>query len=106
MVFFRCMAGLFDPVHRRGEPVKWGIVSYTAVMFFLTTVLIAVNFDINSVSFIDNRQFPGGPGEYLETVLPMSLNPVADAMAIFNSWLADGLLVCFLFDPAFAHPGI
>ena len=106
MVFFRCMAGLFDPVHRRGERVKWGIVSYTAVMFFLTTVLIAVNFDINSVSFIDNRQFPGGPGEYLETVLPMSLNPVADTMAIFNSWLADGLLVSSLFGYALARPGV
>ena len=103
MVFFRCMTGLFDPVHRRGERVKWGIVSYTVVMFSLATVLIAANFATFSVSYIDNRQFPDGPLVYMSSVLPRTLNPVADAMAIVSNWLADGLLVSSLLDPAFTH---
>ena len=103
MVFFRCMTGLFDPEHRRGERVKWGLVSYTAAMFSLLTVLTATNFDVFSISYIDNRQFPGGPGAYMAFVLPTTLNPVPDAMAVFSNWLADGLLVSSLLDPAFTH---
>ena len=106
MVFFQCMTGLFDPVHRRGERVKWGIVSYTVLMFSLATVLIAANFDAFSVSYIDNRQFPGGPGAYAVLVLPATLSPVADAMAIVSNWLADGLLVSSLFDHALTRPGV
>ena len=103
MVFFRCMSGLFDPVHRRGERVKWGLVSYTAAMFSLLTVLTATNFDVFSISYIDNRQFPSGPSAYMAFVLPTTLNPVPDAMAIFSNWLADGLLVSSLLDPAFTY---
>ena len=106
MVFSRCMAGLFDPVHRRGERVKWGIVSYTVVMFSLATALIATNFAAFSVSYIDNRQFPGGPAAYEALVLPTTLAPVADAMAIVSNWLADGLLVSSLFDHALTRPGV
>ena len=32
MLFFKCTATLFNSAHRRGERVKWGIVSYIAVM--------------------------------------------------------------------------
>ena len=106
MVFPQCMAGLIYPVHRRGEHVKWGLVSCTVAIFSLATVLTATYFNIFSISYIDNRQFPGGPSEYTASVLLMSLNPVPDAMAIFTNWLADGLLVDPLFDLAFTHQGI
>ena len=59
MVFLQCMAGLFDPVHRRGEPVKWGLVSYTVVMFSIITMITVMNFVIQSISYVDNRKFPG-----------------------------------------------
>ena len=113
MVFLQCMAGLFDPVHRRGEPVKWGLVSYTVVMFSIITVITVMNFVIQSISYVDNRKFPGvedlvpaGPYGYLCSVLPFTLNPVPDSMSVVNGWLADGLLVSSLFDPAFAHPSV
>ena len=106
MVFFQCMTGLFSPVHRRGEPVKWGFVFYTVVMFSLVTTLTATNLDIFSISYIDNRKFPGGPGEYISSVLPMAFSSVPDAMTVLSNWLTDGLLVSPLFDPAFTCPGV
>ena len=59
MLFFRCMAALFDPCHHRGEPIKWGLVSYTVIMFSLVTMQTAVNLDILAISYIDNCKFPG-----------------------------------------------
>lgn len=36
--FFKCMTALFGPTYRRGEGIKWNLVSYTVVMFSLATV--------------------------------------------------------------------
>ena len=104
MASFQCMAGLFDPVHRRGERIKWGLVSYTVVMFSLLTVITAMTFAIVSICYIYDRQFPGGPYGCLSYAISTTLGPIPDAMAIFSNWLADGLLVSSLFSPAFAHP--
>ena len=113
MVFIRCMTGLFDPEHHRGKRVKWGLVSYTVAMFSILTVTTAMNFNLFSITFIDNRQFPGveglispGPFGYVKSIAPMPIAFLPDAMTIFNNWLADGLLVSSPFDPAFAHPGV
>ena len=108
MVAFQCMIGLFNPIHRRGERVKWGLVSYVTAMFSLLTALTAMTSTVFSVSYINNRQFAGvvgllppGPFGYTSSISPMAIKFLPDAMAIMNNWLADGLLVSSLFDPAF-----
>ena len=58
-VFFQCVATVFSPAHRRGEPIKWGLVSYTTVVLLLVTAQTAINFHIPSIPYIDNREFPG-----------------------------------------------
>ena len=37
VLFFQCLAGLFNRVHRKGERIKWGLVSYTVVTFLIVT---------------------------------------------------------------------
>ena len=104
MVFFHCMAALLSPVDRRRGGIKWGHVSYTVLMFSLATVYTATNLNVQSVSFIDNREFPG-----VEGVLPPGplgylwfnsrvLCTVPNLMFLLNNWLADGLMVGSLFD--------
>ena len=109
-VFFQCMAALFDPVHRRGERTKWGLVSYTMVMFSLVTVFTATNLDIQSISYIDNREFPGvegvGPFRYEWFISAEILTTVSNVVFPLNNWLADGLLVSSLFDVTSTHLGI
>ena len=56
-LFFRCMAALLRPIHLRGDAVKWGLVSYTVVMFSFATVFAATNLTVQSNSYIDNRGF-------------------------------------------------
>ena len=92
------MYGLFDPEHRRGKSIKWGLVSYTVVMFSILTVITAMSFNIFSITFIDNRQFSGveglippGPLGYSRSIAPMAIAFLPDAMTVFNNWLADGL---------------
>ena len=101
---FRCMAALLDPVHRRGEPIKWGLVSYTIIMLSLVTVEIAVILDGQSTSYVDNRNFSGngglmppGPIGYQVLIYREAVTIVPWVMFLLNNWLADGLLVSSLF---------
>ena len=113
VVFFKCMAALFNPANRRGERIKWGLVSYTVVMLLVVTVQTATNHSLQSVSYIDNREFPGiegalplGPIGYELFISPKALNIVPNVMLFLSNWLADGLLVSSPFDTVPAHAGV
>ena len=112
-LFFKCVAALLNPAHRRGGPVKWGLVFYTTVMFSFLTIQTAVALHVQSISYVDNREFPGiagvvsrGPLGYVGFANQEALNIVSTTMFFVNGWLADGLLVSSLFDTAFTRPGV
>ena len=113
MLFFQCMAGLFNPVHRKGGRIKWGLVFYTVVTFLIVTVGTTMNLDYQSISYVDNRDFPGiegvslpGPFGY-ESFTPSSVPAVISSVSFpLNNWLADGLLVSPPSDAPFAHPRV
>ena len=106
-LFFQCMAALLNPVHRRGEGIKWGLVSYTVIMFSFATVH-AANLNIPSISLIDNPEFssgpPSGPAPYKNImVTPTVLGLTPNVVFALSNWLADGLLVSALFDVALSQ---
>ena len=112
VLFFKCMAALLNPVDHRGEPIKWGLVSYTVVMFSVATVQTAVNLQIQSISYIDNREFPGivgeispGPIGYQVFMGHEALTTLSNVMFFLNAWLADGFLVSSLLYAALTRPG-
>lgn len=113
VLFFRCMAALLNPVNRRGEGIKWGLISHTMVTFSVATTLTGMQLGILSICYINNRQFPGvegvippGPLGYQWVIYSEALGIAANLMFFLNNWLADGLLVSSSFDAAFTRPGI
>ena len=112
MLFFKCMAALLDPVNRKRERIKWGLVAYTVAMFSIVTVQIAIDLHTLSIAYIDNRAFPGfedqlspGPMGY-QIFISREVLPILSRVTFFlNAWLADGLLVSSLLGVAFTHPG-
>jgi len=105
VLFFHCMVALLDPGNRKREGTKWGLVSYTVVMFSFVTVFTAMNLNVQSISFIDNREFPGvegvlppGPLGYQFFIYSQALSVIPNVMFLLNNWLADGLLVSSVFD--------
>ena len=111
VLFFKCMAALFDPVHRRGERTKWGLVSYTVLMFLVATAQTAMSWYIRVISYVDNREFPGiegaispGPVGYRSFIFSDVSTTVSNSdMFFLNGWFADGFLVnsvYFLCSPA------
>lgn len=110
VLFSKCMTALFNPIYRKGESVKWGLVSYAMVTFSLTTILTASNLNVQSISYIDNRNFPGivgalppGPLGYMLSISAKATGVLPNAIFPLNGWLADGFLVSSLFNVVFAR---
>jgi hypothetical protein len=69
-------------------------------MFSFVTIYTGATLDLQSLSFINNRSFPGvndvsppGPFGYQVLVNPEVIGIIPEAMWLLNTWLADGLLV-------------
>ena len=99
------MAALFNPVYRKGEGIKWGLVLFTVAMFSLETVVTSMSLNNLSVAYIDNREFPGdeqvpspGPLGYQVIHYFNVTNVIPNVGIVLNNLLADGLLVSSLFD--------
>jgi len=113
VLFFRCVALLLNPINPRREGIKWGLVSYTTTMFAFATVLTGMGIQIGSISFVDNREFPGvegllppGPLGYQDLIRPEAITIIPNLMFFLNNWLADCLLVSSSFYPVPAFPSV
>ena len=111
MLFFQYMAALLNPIHRRGKRIKWGVVSYTTLMFSVVTAFTTSS--LRSVSFIDNRKFSGvegiappGPLGYQTSIDSGAPSLATGFLFLLSGWLADGLLARPFFNPAFALLGV
>lgn len=93
LLFFQCMSALLDPSNRTRGGTKWGLVAHTAAMFSFVTIYTAMSLDLQSISYIDNREFPAGPLVYQLSISTQAISIVPNVMFPLNQWLADGLLV-------------
>jgi len=106
------MAALLNPIHRKTEGTKWGLVAYTVATLSFVTVYIAISLNTQSAAFIDNREFTDldgvllGPLGYRSANRPTVLGSIPSILFLLNNQLADGLLVSILFDVAPARPGV
>ena len=108
VLFFQCMFGLLNPANHTRGSLKWGLVAHTVVMFSLVTVSTTMGLDLQSVTYVDNREynseFGSGPLVYQFVTFSDPLNAVPNAMFTLSSWLADSLLVGSVSDPT--HLGV
>ena len=105
VLFFKCMTALLGSAHRRGERIEWGLVSYTTIMFALATVFTGTILHELSVSYIDNRNFPGGPYGYQAYIASTTVGIIRRTAFRLGNWLADGLLVGYLLGAVVVRPG-
>ena len=104
VLFFQCMDALLNPVDRIRTRIRWGLVAQTVAMFASLTVYTAMSLHLHSISYVDNRNFPGigggmpGPLGYQLLIISKPISVVPNAMFPLNQWLADGLLVSPVFN--------
>ena len=110
ILFFRCITALLNPANRRGDDIKWCLVSYTVLMFSFATIINGTDLGIQSICYVDNREFPGvegvlppGPLGYKLSIRKEALSMTNTVMFFLSHGLADGFLVRCLFDPSYVR---
>ena len=110
ILFFRCITALLNPANRRGAGIKWWLVAYTVLAFAFATIINGTDLDIQSICYVDNREFPGvdgvlppGPLGYKLSIRTGALSMTNSVMFFLGHLLADGFLVRCLFDPSCVH---
>ena len=81
------------------------LTAHTMAMFSIVTIYTVMCLILQSISNIDNREFPGvddmfppGPLGYQFLIYSKAISIVPIAMFLMNGWLADVLLVCSVSD--------
>lgn len=100
VLFFQCMGALLNSINRTTGGIKWPLVAHSTAMFSFVTIYTATTLHTLSITYIDNREFPGlagavpgGPFGYRFVVLSSPIGIVSQVMFLLNNWLADGLLL-------------
>ena len=101
ILFFQCLNALLDPVNRTGRRIKWPLVAHCVAMFSIATLYIGTSLNVQAISYVDNRCFPGngelfpGPFGFLAFIYSKTVNIIPALMFHLNNLLADGFLVGF-----------
>lgn len=80
---------------KSGTPAmqKYALLVFISVLFILGTLFMASDAQFTQLAFIDDRNFPGGPGAYSEVEFTIPIDELGNVCAMISTWLCDGLLV-------------
>ncbi|KAH8103707.1 hypothetical protein DFH11DRAFT_1734629 [Phellopilus nigrolimitatus] len=73
--------------------VSWGLVAYISWNFVLGTLGIAAEARFNQLTFIDARNYPGGPNAFVAAQYGDFVNIFGTSAYVVLNWFADGLVI-------------
>jgi len=82
---------------QRSRQTLWLII-YLCVTFILSTLTVAGQAEMTQLSFIDNRDFPGGPAAYEQSQFSSPIGSLGNYSLTLMNWFSDSLLLwrCFV----------
>ncbi|KZT28830.1 hypothetical protein NEOLEDRAFT_1154312 [Neolentinus lepideus HHB14362 ss-1] len=91
-LFIMCMLSLWKE-RTRSPRYSYMTMIYVFVLFALGTIGNAANTQFNEMTFVDDRDYPGGPNAFFVEQNSYWFNVVGYSVYIVNTWLQDGLLL-------------
>jgi len=77
----------------RGKRIAWQLIAYICFLFTLATIGFAGNVKFNQMTYIDDRNIPGGPNAFTAQYYNDWVNILAFASYTVMSWAADALVL-------------
>jgi len=90
-IFILCFRLLWK--EQRKTPKTHILLTYISCSFILGTLAIASSSDITQRTYIDDRNFPGGPAAFSAQDFTLPLQDMGDFCSVIGVWFTDGLLV-------------
>ncbi|KIJ63973.1 hypothetical protein HYDPIDRAFT_154930 [Hydnomerulius pinastri MD-312] len=92
VLFVQCMVAFLKRTDV-SSPNRWGLMTYTLLMFSCSTIFVALDSTLFRNAFVDYRNYPGGPIGYSVATYDAPMSITANAFFMLANWLADGLLL-------------
>ena len=91
-LYFLCLTLLLE--ERKKKPrATWIWIAYITNLFILGTIGNGTNMFLQQDAFVNNRNYPGGPGQFEIEQYDLPYNAACTAVYIIGAWFADGLMV-------------
>ncbi|TFK35070.1 hypothetical protein BDQ12DRAFT_688752 [Crucibulum laeve] len=88
----QCIQLLYQSRIHDGKTAR-PLLVYTVLMLALATTGFGCNAKFNEMTYIDFRNFPGGPNAFTVTFYSIPVNMAGFACYVIMSWIADGLVL-------------
>ncbi|KIK52787.1 hypothetical protein GYMLUDRAFT_49747 [Collybiopsis luxurians FD-317 M1] len=93
----QCFQGLYHKRNRQSSLnhsiLRWWQTIYIACILVLATVALGANLKFNEMTFIDYRNYPGGPNQFTIDYYSTPVNMMDFATYTVMTWFADGLVI-------------
>lgn len=82
------------PLSRKSKNVdgwgkRMGLIVYITVIFILGILYMAGLLQFTQQSFIDDRNYPGGPNVYEEVMFSIPVDMLANVIMVLLTWMCD-----------------
>ncbi|EKM48023.1 uncharacterized protein PHACADRAFT_155352 [Phanerochaete carnosa HHB-10118-sp] len=91
-LFFLCFNAWWS-ARRHSPRGAYSTIAFISCIFVLGSVGIAASMRIQQLAYIDDSNFPGGPGAFESVSGYMKINVFGFSAYTVNAWFADGLLL-------------
>lgn len=71
----------------------WVLVAYAGVLFILATLAVGAIFRFSEMTYIDNRNYPGGPVAFYRDFTSDYVHVIGQSSATILPWIADPLMI-------------
>ncbi|KAL0955957.1 hypothetical protein HGRIS_002139 [Hohenbuehelia grisea] len=93
VLFPMCFYQLADKIDRSNYRLKLGLLVYVSTIFTLSTLFMGSLAQFTQLAFIDNRNYPGGPGRYEVEMFPIPVDDIGSVTFVLSNCLCDGLII-------------
>ncbi|KAF8828481.1 hypothetical protein HHX47_DHR3000115 [Lentinula edodes] len=92
-----CISNLIGSLKRPNLNMKLQLASLTYVIctFVFATLFVAGSSKMAQLSFIDYRNYPGGPAAFEEVMFSIPISEMGNVAFVLSNWFADVVVVNF-----------
>lgn len=92
-LFVMCFALLIRQMNSANRKRQYCLLAFITSIFMLGTIFMGANARFTQLEFIEDRNYPGGPGAYGQAMF-MAPDGMATSIAfVVGNWIMDGFLV-------------
>lgn len=88
-----CFYLLATQTNRKNGRKNVPLIVYITLIVLLSTLFMGSLAAFTQLAFIDNRNYPGGPAQYMTDMFSIPVDEVGNVSFVLTNWLCDGLIV-------------